>query len=339
MSERIAVIGAGSWATALVYLLGNKGMPVKIWARNASVVQEINEAKRNSVYLPGVVLPGNVVATGSIGEALRGATVVIYAVPSHAFRQVLGKSLKHLPREALVVNTAKGLEENTVKRLSEVFSDVVGTERAAYYNLLSGPSHAEEVGKDMPTAVAISGGNPEYMSFLQDVFMTSNFRVYTNSDLIGVELAGALKNIIALGTGIADGLGFGDNTKAALMTRGLAEITRLGIIMGADPLTFAGLAGVGDLIVTCTSPHSRNRRAGIEIGKGSTLGEAVKKVKMVVEGVRTTRVAKQLSEAKRVEMPITTQMYEVLFSGLSAKKAVYNLMTREKNVEVNMWPQ
>ncbi|HZK18990.1 MAG TPA: NAD(P)H-dependent glycerol-3-phosphate dehydrogenase [Clostridia bacterium] len=337
--EKVAVIGAGSWATALAYLLGNKGLPVKMWARSSSVVQEINEMRVNPGYLPGVALPKEVAVTGSIKDALSGAAVAIYAVPSNAFRQVLGESLKHLPREALIVNTAKGLEESTAKRLSEVFTELAGIKRAGYYNLLSGPSHAEEVGRDMPTAVAISGGEPEYMSFLQDVFMTNNFRVYANNDLIGVELAGALKNIIALGTGIADGLGFGDNTRAALMTRGLAEISRLGIIMGADPLTFAGLAGVGDLIVTCTSPHSRNRRAGIEIGKGSTLEEAVKKVKMVVEGVRTTKVAKQLSELKEVEMPITSQMHEVLFNGLPAKKAVYNLMTREKNVEVKMWPQ
>ncbi|MCL6448617.1 MAG: NAD(P)H-dependent glycerol-3-phosphate dehydrogenase [Armatimonadetes bacterium] len=335
--EKVAIAGAGSWATALAVLLSKKVQKVELWARRPELAGEINSAE-NVRYLPGVPIPENVRAKVDLESVLAGAEAVIFAVPSHAFREVLRRALPCLPRGILLVNAAKGLEENTFLRMSEVFLEEGGPVRARFYVVLSGPSHAEEVGRGMPTAVVCAGFSPEAAGTAQDLLMTESFRVYTSSDVKGVELGGALKNIIALGTGIADGLGFGDNTKAALMTRGLAEITRLGCAMGADPRTFAGLAGVGDLIVTCTSMHSRNRRAGMEIGKGKSLEEALAAVKMVVEGVRTTRAARQLALLRRIEMPITEQIYQVLFAGLSPRTAVVNLMTRDRRSELEHSP-
>ncbi len=331
--EKIAVLGAGSWATALAVLLSKKVRQVELWARRQELAEEINSGE-NARYLPGVILPENVAAKRDLETILADAQAVIFAVPSHAFREVLRRALPCLPRRALVVNVAKGLEEDTLFRLSEVFLEEAGPERARFYVVLSGPSHAEEVGRGMPTAVVCAGFSPEAARDAQNLFLTESFRVYTSPDVKGVELGGALKNVIALGTGIADGLGFGDNTKAALMTRGLAEIARLGSVMGANPGTFAGLAGVGDLIVTCTSMHSRNRRAGIEIGKGRSLEEALAAVKMVVEGVRTARAARRLALRYKVEMPITEQIYQVLFAGLSPRSAVVNLMTRDPRCEL-----
>jgi glycerol-3-phosphate dehydrogenase (NAD(P)+) len=232
------------------------------------------------------------------------------------------------------VNVAKGLEETTLLRLSEVFAAEAGREALARYAVLSGPSHAEEVGRGQPTAVVSASRSAETAEFVQDLFMASFFRVYTNHDVVGVELGGALKNIIALGTGICEGIGFGDNTKAALMTRGLAEITRLGVRLGADPLTFAGLTGLGDLIVTCTSMHSRNRRAGIEIGRGKSLEEALEAVGMVVEGVKTARAAYTLAQALGVRMPIAVETYRVLFEGLSPVEAAKNLLGRARTHEI-----
>jgi len=332
--EKVAILGAGSWATALAVLLSKKGSRIALWARSRELVEEMNGKRENIRYLPGVLLPKNIQAGLDMEAVLAGAGGVVFAVPSHAFRNVLRQALPYLPGQALLVNVAKGLEEDTLLRLSEVFVDEAGSELARYYTLISGPSHAEEVGRDLPTAVVCAGFSKEAAILAQDLFMTENFRVYTSPDRKGVELGGALKNIIALGTGIAEGLGFGDNTKAALMTRGLAEIARLGNILGANTLTFAGLAGLGDLIVTCTSRHSRNRRAGLEIGRGKTLEEALSQVKMVVEGVRTTRAVYQLALRCQVEMPIVMQIYKVLFEKLSPRTAVVNLMTRDRRSEL-----
>lgn len=332
MLERIAVIGAGSWATALAVLLGKKGHQVAIWARRKEQVTKLNETRENLKYLPGVVLPGTLQATNDLEEAVHGCEKIILGVPSHAVRQICS-DLKPLLRDSrTVVNTAKGLEESTFLRLSTVMEEELGKEHNVV--VLSGPSHAEEVGRDLPTTVVVTAQKRVTAEAVQDLFMTPKFRVYTNPDIIGIELAGALKNVIALCCGVADGLGFGDNTRAALMTRGLTEISRLGVEMGAQPLTFAGLAGVGDLIVTCTSMHSRNRRAGIEIGKGKTLEEAVDSVKMVVEGVRTTRSAWALAQKYNVSMPITEQAFRVLFEGANAKEAVDKLMMRGKTHDV-----
>lgn len=332
--SKIAIVGAGSWATALAIALSRHHSNIHLWARRKDQVREINEERKNSRYLPGVTLPEQIIASNFLDDVLSGAEIVVFGVPSHAFREILQISRPYIERAAIIINVAKGLEEDTLMRLSEVFKEEMGEENAHRYVILSGPSHAEEVARNIPTAVVVASSSLESAQKAQDIFMDPYLRVYTNPDVIGVELGGALKNIIALGAGIIDGLEFGDNTTAALITRGLAEIARLGISMGANPLTFIGLAGVGDLMVTCTSKHSRNRRAGREIGKGSTLREALDKVNMVVEGVRTTKAAFHLSRKLNVEMPITEQMYNVLFKGLSPRTAVINLMTRGRRHEM-----
>ncbi|MEG6616241.1 NAD(P)H-dependent glycerol-3-phosphate dehydrogenase [Peptococcaceae bacterium 1198_IL3148] len=334
MQQSIAVIGAGSWATALAVQLARNGHNVKMWARNNDTVNDINRNRQNKNYLPGVTIPNNVRCSNDIGDVLIDTNAVLFGVPSHSFREVIKMAQPMIPQNGLVINVAKGIEENTLKRMSEVFIEETSEADGDRYVVLSGPSHAEEVGQDLPTAVVVASRSAKAAKYVQKLFMSGSMRVYTNPDVIGVELGGALKNIIALSTGVADGLGFGDNAKAALMTRGLAEISRLGVAMGALPLTFAGLAGVGDLIVTCTSMHSRNRRAGIEIGKGKTLAEAVETVRMVVEGVRTTKAAKALAAKYQVEMPITEETYRVLFEDFSAREGVMNLMGRSGKAEI-----
>ncbi|WP_027718748.1 NAD(P)H-dependent glycerol-3-phosphate dehydrogenase [Desulfovirgula thermocuniculi] len=334
VEQKVAVLGAGSWGTALAALLAGKGYRVEVWARRQELASTINAERQNRRYLPGVILPPNVRAQVDLPAVLENACAVVFAVPSHAFREVLRAALPCIPKGAMIVNVAKGIEEGSLLPLSRVFAGEAGEEELGRYAVLSGPSHAEEVGRGIPTAVVVASTSMTCAEAAQDLFMTAAFRVYTNPDVAGVELGGALKNIIALGTGIAEGLGFGDNTKAALMTRGLAEITRLGMALGANPLTFAGLAGVGDLIVTCTSMHSRNRRAGIEIGRGKKLEEALASVQMVVEGVRTTRAARLLAARCGVEMPITEQIYRVLFEGMPPREAVANLMTRGRRREM-----
>lgn len=329
---KVAMVGAGSWATALAQVLAQNNNAVFLWARREELAQLINKGE-NKRYLPGIQLHSNISADTDLERVLQGAEVVVFSAPSHSFRELLQKSLPYLKKETQIINVAKGLEESTLLRLSEVFASEAGDEALERYTVLSGPSHAEEVGRNIPTALVAASREIKTAEYVQDLFMSQDFRVYTNPDVVGVELGGALKNIIALGTGIADGLGYGDNTKAAMMTRGLAEITRLGYSMGANLLTFAGLAGVGDLIVTCTSMHSRNRRCGMEIGRGKTLEEAVESVQMVVEGVRTTKVAYELAKRQGVEMPITDQTYKVLFENLSPREAVLNLMGRGRKEE------
>ncbi|GAB6182204.1 NAD(P)H-dependent glycerol-3-phosphate dehydrogenase [Desulfotomaculum defluvii] len=330
---KVAMIGAGSWATALAQVLAQNNNSVVLWARRDELAQLINEGE-NKRYLPGVRLNPSIVASTDLEKVLYQADTVVFGVPSHGFRSMLKEAIPFMKQDMVIINVAKGLEESTHSRLSEVCASELGEGALKRYVVLSGPSHAEEVGLNIPTAVVAASQDIKIAEFVQDLFMSQDFRVYTNPDLIGVELGGALKNIIALGTGIADGLGFGDNTKAAMMTRGLAEITRLGYSMGANLLTFAGLAGVGDLIVTCTSMHSRNRRCGIAIGQGKNIQEAIGSVNMVVEGIRTTGVAWQLAKKQGVEMPITDQTYRVLFQGLSPRDAVLNLMGRGKKNEV-----
>ncbi len=334
MSKIIGILGAGSWATAISVILAKKGYTVKMWSIQPEQVREISETRINKSYLPGVVIPPGVEALTDLEQTICGTEAVVFAVPSHAFRGVVRKAASYIPDHAIMVNVAKGIEEDSLCRLSQVFTQETAPEMSRRYVVLSGPSHAEEVGRLVPTAVVAASSNMESAEYVQDLFMCECFRVYTNPDVIGIELGGALKNIIALGTGIADGLGYGDNTKAALMTRGLAEMSRIGMALGASPLTFAGLAGVGDLIVTCTSMHSRNRRAGIAIGKGKTVDEALAEVKMVVEGVRTTRAARALAQNLGVEIPITEQIHQVLFEGLAPGIAVKKLMTRGKTREM-----
>lgn len=333
-NEQVTILGAGSWGTALACHLADSGRPVRLWTRNAAQAQQMKLRRVNDRYLPGIKLPQSIDITDDLEQVLKSSKCVVFSIPSQSFREVLKCSLPYIHKDTLIVNTAKGIEEDSMLRMSEVFEAEAGTERVSNYTVLSGPSHAEEVALKMPTAVVVASCNQMTSELVQDIFMKHSFRVYTNPDIIGVEIGGALKNIIALGTGIVDGLSGSDNAKAALMTRGLAEITRLGLAMHANPLTFAGLAGLGDLIVTCTSMHSRNRRAGIEIGRGKKLDEALAGVNMVVEGVRTTRAAFGLARRWRVEMPITEQMYRVLFEGQSPEEAVNNLMTRVKTHEV-----
>ncbi len=332
--EKVAILGAGSWATALAVLLGKKGVRVKMWTLFPEHAIELNTTRENLHYLPGIVLPSTVEVSTDLAKVLADTEGVVFCVPSHAVRETAALVSPMLTTQQLVVNTAKGMEEGTLMRLSQVLSAELPPQFPEILVVLSGPSHAEEVGKDIPTAIVVASEKKAAALLAQDLFMTPKFRVYTNPDITGVEIGGALKNVIALCCGVSDGLGFGDNTKAALMTRGLAEISRLGIAMGADPMTFLGLAGVGDLIVTCTSMHSRNRRAGIEIGKGKTMQEAVDSVQMVVEGVRTTKVAMELALKHAVPMPIIEQAYEVLFGGASPKEGVVRLMMRDKTHEM-----
>jgi len=325
---RLAVYGAGSWGTALAVLMGKAGHEVALIGRTPQEMALMSLRRENVRYLPGVVLPQAVEPTTDLARL--AADTVIFSIPSHGVREAARLARAHLAPGSVIVNTAKGLEEGTGKRLSQVLAEELPGHSVA---VLSGPSHAEEVGRDMPTAVVVAA-DEDVAGAVQDLLMTPKFRVYTNPDVVGVELAGALKNVIALCTGVAEGLGFGDNTKAALMTRGLAEIARLGVSMGGHPLTFAGLAGVGDLIVTCTSQHSRNRRAGVALGQGKPLDQVLVEVGMVVEGVRTTKVAYDLSRTRGISMPITEQAYKVLFDQADPKAAVADLMLRGKRDEL-----
>ncbi|MDQ2087724.1 NAD(P)H-dependent glycerol-3-phosphate dehydrogenase [Herbivorax sp. ANBcel31] len=331
MNKNISMIGAGSWGTALAILLAKSGYKVKMWSCFDDEREMINNLKEHKEKLPGIKIPDGVLCTGDIKEALSGSDMVVMVVPSHTIRENAKKISSYIKNETIIVNCSKGIETQTGLRLSQAIKEEIPN---ANLVTLSGPSHAEEVAKGIPTTVVAASENVNAAELVQDVFMTPLFRVYTNPDIIGVEIGGALKNVIALCAGISDGLGFGDNTKAALMTRGLAEISRLGISMGANPQTFAGLSGIGDLIVTCTSMHSRNRRAGILIGQGKAPQKAMEEVKMVVEGVTTTKAAYKLAKRKNVTMPITFEAYEVLFNGKDAKSAVNDLMMRNKKDEV-----
>jgi glycerol-3-phosphate dehydrogenase (NAD(P)+) len=332
--KKVAVIGAGSWGTALAMVLADNGHEVRLWSHNENQVKEINESHTNKKYLPEVTLSDRIVGYASLSDALNGVEKTILAVPTKAIREVMGK-IREIRRIPLtIVHVSKGIEPDTLLRISEVIRQEMPSELLNDVVVLSGPSHAEEVSLRYPTTVTVTSENMKAAEEIQDLFINQNFRVYTNPDLIGVEIGGALKNIIALAAGIADGLGYGDNAKAALMTRGLAEIARLGTKMGANPLTFSGLTGIGDLIVTCTSVHSRNWRAGNLLGKGQTLDDVLNNMGMVVEGVRTTKAAHQLAEKYNVSMPITNALYNVLFNGTDPKAAVDSLMARGKTNEM-----
>jgi glycerol-3-phosphate dehydrogenase (NAD(P)+) len=314
-------------------LLAKKGMKVNLWGREREKIESIKRSRENIFYLPGVVLPYGVSVTSDLESAVMGAKYLVLSVPSHSIREMCQRLRPYLKTGSVVINAAKGIETGTLKRLSEVISEEL-TGLGACVAVLSGPSHAEEVARDIPTAVVAGAERRGTAEEIQDLFMSPKFRVYTNPDLIGIELGAALKNVIALGTGIAEGLGYGDNSKAALITRGAAEIARLGVAAGANPLTFAGLTGIGDLIVTCTSMHSRNRRAGILIGRGMPVDRAVAEIGMVVEGIKATEAACALSEKYGVSMPICRETYHILFSGKNPREAVIDLMMRHKKHEV-----
>ncbi len=330
---KITVIGAGGWGTALAALLGDQGRQVALWVRSRQAAAELAATRQNTRYLPGVTLPDAVACTADLAAAVGGAGLVIIAVPSHAVRAAAAAAAPHIAAGAIIVSAAKGLEVGTLKRMSEVIAAEIPAAEGRVV-ALSGPSHAEEVGLRHPTAIVAASPSRQAAETAQEALMAPYFRVYTNPDIIGVELGGALKNIIALGAGIGDGLGYGDNAKAALITRGLAEITRLGMAMQARPLTFAGLAGIGDLVVTCTSRHSRNRRAGLALAAGKTVGEIEAESGMVVEGIRSTLAAHELSRRAGVEMPITAEIYRVLYENASPREAVGRLMGRGKTREL-----
>ncbi|MGM9924319.1 MAG: NAD(P)H-dependent glycerol-3-phosphate dehydrogenase [Bacillus sp. (in: firmicutes)] len=334
MQKKVTVAGAGSWGTALAMVLADNGHNVYVWGNNTKQIDDINQNHMNSTYLPSVVLPENIVGTTNLEEALKGVEVVILAVPTKAIREVVRKICGDAKQPVTIVHVSKGIEPDSLMRISEMIEQE-STEMIKDIVVLSGPSHAEEVSLRHPTTVSVSSKNMQAAEEIQDLFINQNFRVYTNPDIVGVEIGGALKNIIALAAGITDGLGYGDNAKAALLTRGLAEIARLGTVMGANPLTFAGLTGVGDLIVTCTSVHSRNWRAGNMLGKGQKLQDVLDSMGMVVEGVRTTKAAYQLAEKYQVKMPITAALYEVLFKGGDVRSAVDSLMSRDRKSEMD----
>lgn len=328
--NKIGVIGAGSWGTALAVTLSNKGHSVRIWDIDKTHIRELRENKENVRYLPGVKFCDRLVPAETVEEALKDADTVLFSAPAQHFRSALESAASYINEDMIIVNVAKGIEQKTLMRMSEITKEMGQYKK---YAVLSGPSHAEEVGRAMPTTVVAASENHDVAVAVQEMFSTDFLRVYTGTDVTGVELGGALKNIIALGAGISDGLGFGDNAKAAMMTRGIAEMKRLGVKMGADVNTFAGLTGIGDLIVTCTSMHSRNRRCGIMIGEGMAPEEAVKNVGMVVEGMFTAEAAYELADRLGVEMPITNEIYKLIKGQITGKEAVMNLMGRERKPE------
>ncbi len=328
--KKLTVLGAGSWGTAIAISLASNGHPVTLWGRNGEMMKEIQETGENHKYLPDVPVPESVTCVSSLEQAVQGADVVIFVVPAQAFRSTLQQVLPFLSENTVLVNCAKGIEIDTRKRISEIAREICPE---LPFVVLSGPSHAEEVGRFLPTTLVAGSSSLETAEQIQDLFLSDAMRVYTNDDVIGIEVGGALKNVIALAAGISDGMGYGDNAKAALMTRGLTEIARLGENLGGSRMTLMGLAGLGDLIVTCTSMHSRNRRCGILIGQGCKPADAVKEVGMVVEGVHTTEAVYQLAAEHGVEMPITEQLYQVIHDRISGPDAVKNLMTRKKKHE------
>lgn len=330
---RVAVIGAGSWGTA-VGAIAAVNAEATLWARDPAVAARIDAEHANPDYLPGIALPGSLRATSDLLEAVTDADVVVMGVPSHGFRDVLATAAAAIGPDVPILSLSKGVEQGTVLRMTEVIADVLPEHRADRIGVLTGPNLALEVALGQPAATVIAIGDPATADELQHVFMTATFRVYTNPDVVGCEIAGALKNVIALAAGIAHGLGYGDNTKAALITRGLAELARLGIALGGDPLTFSGLAGMGDLVATCTSEKSRNRTVGVALGQGRKLDDIVAEMKMVAEGVKSTQAVLELAARHGVEMPIAEQVGAVLYEGRNAAEIVPALMLREAKPEL-----
>lgn len=327
---KITVLGAGTWGTALAILLTENKHEVTLWSALKKEVEELNGNRSAIKNLPGAVLPEQVFVTEDLDAALKEPELIVFAVASIYVRETARKIADKVPEGIIIVNVAKGIEEATLMTLTEVLEQELPQAEVA---VLSGPSHAEEVSRRIPTTIVAGAKKKAVAKVIQDTFMTEFFRVYTSSDVIGIELGGSLKNVIALAAGVVDGLGYGDNTKAALMTRGIAEISRLGIKMGGKYETFAGLSGMGDLLVTCTSRHSRNRNAGFFIGQGKSTEEAMKEVNQIVEGVFSAKAAFLLGEKYQVELPIVEQINKVLFHGKSAREALTDLLIREKTEE------
>lgn len=327
---RIGILGAGSWGTALAILLHDNGHDVTVWSIHEKEAEMLNTTRRHESKLPGVEIPAGILFTSDLRETMSDKDVCVLAVPSAFIRSTCQKMRAYVRAGQIIVNVAKGIEESTLYTLTDIIEEEMPYADAC---VLSGPSHAEEVSRRLPTTCVVSARARKTAEYLQSVFVSPVFRVYISPDMLGIELGGALKNVIALAAGTADGLGYGDNTKAALITRGIAEISRLGIKMGGKPETFYGLTGIGDLIVTCASVYSRNRKAGYLMGKGYTMQEAMDEVKMVVEGVYSAKAALALAEKYQVEMPITEQVNKVLFENKNAEEAVKELMLRDKKME------
>ncbi len=335
--ENIVVIGAGSWGTALAKLLGDKGFGVDLWGHRPDHVAALRLDRENTTYLPGFPLPDKVRPTADLAEAVSGKPVVVMVVPSHVYREVFTLLAPHLAPNAAIISATKGIENETLRTMNQVMAEVLASLRPDFkgqLGVLAGPSFAREVAAGIPTAVTVAAPTIEGARFFQDIFHTERFRVYAGTDVIGMELGGALKNIVAIAAGICDGLGYGTNTRAALITRGLAEITRLGVAMGAKPLTFSGLAGMGDLVLTCTGDLSRNRQVGLKLGQGKTLAQILAEMEMVAEGVKTTRSAMALARKMGVEMPILEQVYAMIYEDKPCAEAVQSLLGRDSKEEM-----
>lgn len=331
----VGVLGAGSWGTALALLLEKNGHDVTIWSIDKAEVEMLNTKREHESKLPGVRLPDEIVITNDLESAIKGKDFLVLAVPSPFTRSTAKSMAPYVTEGQIIVDVAKGIEESTLMTLSQQIEQEIPQANVA---VLSGPSHAEEVGRGLPTIVVIGAKTKETAEYLQEAFASPVFRVYISPDILGIELGGSLKNVIALAAGMADGMGYGDNTKAALITRGIAEISRLGVKMGGKPETFSGLTGIGDLIVTCASVHSRNRKAGYLMGQGKTMQEAMDEVKMVVEGVYSAKAAAKLAKEYEVSMPIVDQVNEILFNGMNAADAVNGLMLRDNRSEHDSIP-
>ena len=328
MTEKIGVIGGGAWGTALALLLADNGHDVALWMYEKDLAEETQRSRENRVYLPGFALPANITVMPSLEAAVRDRPFVLSVVPSHTVRQVSKQFGAHLADNAIIVSASKGIEIDTLMPLSDVFRETLPSKFHRRLCFLSGPSFAREVALKMPTAVALASYDPEAGNLTQKLMSTPYFRVYTNADVIGVELGGSVKNVIAIAAGVLEGLGFGSNTMAALLTRGLAEMTRLGSALGADPRTFSGLAGMGDLVLTCTGGLSRNRTLGVRLGKGEKLDDILKSAKTVAEGVKTAKAARELARKNGIEMPIVEETYKILYEGKDPRQATKDLMGR-----------
>ncbi len=329
MAETIGVIGAGAWGTALSLLLADKGYEVTLWMYEKNLAEEAARIRENRVYLPGFSLPSSITVTSSLKTAVLEKPFIFSVVPSHTVREVTRQYVPFISRGAVIVSASKGIELDTLKPLSEVFKDVLPE---AFHNrlcFLSGPSFAKEVARKMPTAIALASTDADIAKKAQEILSNAYFRVYTNQDVIGVELAGALKNVVAIAAGVLDGMGFGYNTMAALLTRGLAEMARLGVAMGGSPATFSGLAGMGDLVLTCTGGLSRNRTLGSRLGKGEKPGDIMKDSRTVAEGVRTAKAARDLAQKYGIDMPIVDEVYKLLYEGKDPQQALKDLMSRD----------
>ena len=329
-NTKIGVLGAGSWGTALAILLANKGFDVELWSAVETEIELLRTKREHVDRLPGVILPDNIFIESDLEKACKDKDVIVFAVASPFVRMTAQRAKEYIKEGQIIVNVAKGIEDVTYKTLSEIIEDEIPCARVC---VLSGPSHAEEVSKGIPTTCVVGAKTKELAEYVQDVFICDNFRVYSSPDVLGIELGASLKNVIALAAGIVDGLGYGDNTKAALITRGITEIARLGVSMGAKVETFAGLSGIGDLIVTCTSIHSRNRQAGYLLGKGYTLEQAINEVNQTVEGVNSVKAALGLARKNNVVMPIVEELNKVLFDGKDAREALFDLLKRDKSIE------